>query len=118
VATGGLPGVLDTPVFTAKRRPSREGKATGGISPRARYPTRTSSSRVADIEECPQGLRVRIRRSKTDQEGGGAVVAVWRGSIACPVAAVRDWLAVGGIIEGPVFRRVNKCGQLGREASH
>jgi hypothetical protein len=30
---------------------------------------------VADLEECPEGLRVTIRRSKTDQEGAGAVVA-------------------------------------------
>jgi hypothetical protein len=48
---------------------------------------------VADLAECPEGLRVTIRRSKTDQEGAGAVVAVCRGSIACPVAAVKDWLA-------------------------
>jgi integrase len=49
-----------------------------------------------------------IRRSKTDQEGAGAVVAVCRGSIACPVAAVRDWLDAAGIIEGALFRRVGK----------
>jgi site-specific recombinase XerD len=51
---------------------------------------------VADLEECPEGLRVTIRRSKTDQEGAGAVVAVCRGSIACPLAAVKDWLTVAG----------------------
>ena len=43
-----------------------------------------------------KGLRVAIRRSKTDQGGAGAVVAACRGSIACPVAAVRDWLAAAG----------------------
>jgi site-specific recombinase XerD len=67
---------------------------------------------VANLEECPEGLRVTIRRSKTDQEAAGATVAVCRGSIACPVAAVRDWLAAAGITEGPVFRRVNKGGRL------
>jgi hypothetical protein len=36
------------------------------------------------------------------------VVAVCRGSIACPVAAVRDWLDAAGIIEGALFRRVGK----------
>jgi integrase len=40
------------------------------------------------------------------------VVAVCRGSIACPVAAVKDWLAAAGITEGPLFRRVNKGGRL------
>jgi site-specific recombinase XerD len=59
---------------------------------------------VADLEECPDGLRVTIRRSKTDQEGAGTVVAVCRGSIACPVAAVRDWVTAAGITEGPLFR--------------
>jgi site-specific recombinase XerC len=54
-------------------------------------------------------LDVAIRRSKTDQEGAGAVVAVCRGSIACPVAAVKDWLAAAGINEGPLFRRVGKA---------
>jgi site-specific recombinase XerD len=67
---------------------------------------------VADLEECPEGLRITIRRSKTDQEGAGAVVAVCRGSIACPVAAVRDWLAAAGITEGPLFRRVGKGGKV------
>jgi site-specific recombinase XerD len=67
---------------------------------------------VSDLEECPEGLRVTIRRSKTDQEGAGAVVAVYRGSIGCPVAAVRDWLTAAGITEGALFRRVDKGGNL------
>ncbi len=67
---------------------------------------------VSDIEECPEGLRVRIRKSKTDQEGAGATIAVCRGSIACPVAAVRDWLAAANITEGPVFRPIAKGGKL------
>jgi hypothetical protein len=62
--------------------------------------------------ECPEGLRVTIRRSKTDQEGSGAVVAVCRGSIACPVAAMKEWLAAANIVEGPVFRQVGKGGRL------
>jgi hypothetical protein len=67
---------------------------------------------VADLEECADGLRVTVRRSKTDQEGAGAVVAVCRGSIASPVAAVRDWLATAGITEGPLFGRVGKGGKV------
>jgi site-specific recombinase XerD len=63
---------------------------------------------VEDIEECPEGLRIRIKRSKTDQEGQGAVVAVCRGSIACPVTALRDYLDAAGITSGPVFRRIRR----------
>jgi hypothetical protein len=40
------------------------------------------------------------------------VVAVCRGSIACPVAAVKEWLAAAGIVDGPVFRQVGKGGRL------
>jgi hypothetical protein len=38
-------------------------------------------------------LRVRIRRSKTDQEGQGAEVAILRGCRLRPVEAVQSWLA-------------------------
>jgi site-specific recombinase XerD len=67
---------------------------------------------VEDIQEFPEGLRVTIRKSKTDQEGVGATIAVCRGSIACPVAAIRDWLAAANIAEGPIFRPVGKGGKL------
>jgi integrase len=67
---------------------------------------------VSDIEECPEGLRARIRKSKTDQEGAGATIAVCRGSIACPVAAIKEWLAAAGFLEGPVFRSVRKGGHV------
>jgi hypothetical protein len=35
-----------------------------------------------------------------------------RAAAACPVAAVRDWLAAASIPEGPVFRPVGKGGRL------
>ena len=66
---------------------------------------------VADLEETPEGLRVTVRQSKTDQEGAGAVVPITRGAHACPVAAVRVWLQAAGITEGPVFRPVSKEGR-------
>jgi hypothetical protein len=44
---------------------------------------------VTDLEFCDGGMRVRIRRSKTDQEGGGDTIAIAKGSVACPVKAVR-----------------------------
>jgi integrase len=52
---------------------------------------------LEDIEEAPEGLLVTIRRSKTDQEGIGRKVAIPRGEIACPVAALRAWLEAAGI---------------------
>jgi hypothetical protein len=63
---------------------------------------------VADLEFCDGGLRVHIRRSKTDQEGAGATIAIVPGSIACPVQAVKAWLDAASITTGPVFRAVDK----------
>jgi site-specific recombinase XerD len=63
---------------------------------------------VEDIEESTEGLRVTIRRSKTDQEAQGATIGIPRGSVACPVAALRTWLAAADISGGPVFRPVAK----------
>jgi hypothetical protein len=60
---------------------------------------------VEDIEETPEGALVTLRRSKTDQEGLGRRVAIPRGEIACPVAALRTWLDAAGIAEGAIFRR-------------
>jgi integrase len=63
---------------------------------------------VADLVEVPDGLRVTIRRSKTDQEGLGQEIAIPRGYRLRPVEAVETWLAAAEISSGPVFRAVAK----------
>jgi hypothetical protein len=63
---------------------------------------------VEDIEECPEGLGVRIRTSKTEQEGVGAAVAVCCGSIACPVAAVLDYVKAANITSGALTLRFSR----------
>jgi integrase len=67
---------------------------------------------VEDIEEMAEGFRVTIRRGKTDQEGHGHVIAIRRGMIACPVAALKAWLEAAAITDGPVFRPVAKGGRI------
>jgi site-specific recombinase XerD len=67
---------------------------------------------VADLVEVPEGLRVTIRRGKTDQEAVGAVIAIVRGEVACPVEAVRGWLKAADITEGPVFRSIRRGGHV------
>jgi integrase len=60
---------------------------------------------VEDLAIVPQGMTVRIVRSKTDQEAVGRVVAVPRATgPSCPVGAVLTWLQVAGIRNGAVFR--------------
>jgi integrase len=67
---------------------------------------------VADLAWEDQGLCVTIRRSKTDQEGFGAVVAVPEGRRLTPLLHLRAWLAFSGLTEGPVFRPLWKGGRL------
>ena len=67
---------------------------------------------VADLAWEDKGLRVTIRRSKTDQEGVGAVVAVPEGRRLTPLLHLRAWLAFSGIAEGAVFRPLWKGGRL------
>jgi site-specific recombinase XerD len=67
---------------------------------------------VADLQFEEAGLKVTIRHSKTDQESVGQTIAIARGDTACPVQAVRDWLHAAGITEGPVFRPVDKAGNV------
>jgi site-specific recombinase XerD len=67
---------------------------------------------VEDIEEKAEGVRINIRHSKTDQEGRGEVIAIPRGSIACPVVALMTWIASASITEGAVFRPLAKGGRV------
>jgi site-specific recombinase XerD len=67
---------------------------------------------VADLAEVPDGLRVTIRRSKTDQEGAGQEIAIPRGYRLRPVEAVSMWLAAAEINSGPLFRPVLKGNRL------
>ena len=66
------------------------------------------------------GLVIDLRRSKTDQEAAGRKVGIPIGKkdATCPVRALRQWLANSGIIDGPVFRGVNRHGRLSRRGLH
>jgi integrase len=68
---------------------------------------------VGDLEDTEDGIKITIRRSKTDQEGHGETIAIIRGGASCPVKAVKAWLLAAGINEGSLFRPVAKGGRLG-----
>lgn len=67
---------------------------------------------VADLAWVPEGLRVRVRRSKTDQEGRGQTIGVPYASTLslCAVRCVREWLDEAGITEGAIFRGTSPRG--------
>jgi len=64
------------------------------------------------------GLLIELNRSKSDQEGKGAVIGVPFGSHAetCPVRALRAWLDASSIVSGPVFRHVTRHGRISNSA--
>jgi site-specific recombinase XerD len=69
---------------------------------------------VADLEFGRDGLKVTLRRSKTDQEGQGRKVGIPYGANpeTCPVRSIQAWLEQAEIASGPVFRSINRHGQL------
>ena len=71
---------------------------------------------VDDVRKVDDGLEVNVRFSKTDQGGQGRLVAIPFGSKgSCPVRALQDWLDRAGIVEGPVFRGVDRGGKVSEE---
>jgi integrase len=60
------------------------------------------------------GLTVTLRRSKTDQQGAGRKIGIPYGSNPemCPVRVVQAWIETAGITAGPLFRSINRHGQL------
>ncbi len=71
---------------------------------------------VEDIEEVPEGLKVTIRRSKTDQEGAGDLLVIPR-SNAATLRALKDWMGAAQITSGPLFRSVDRHGKVGNSLS-
>lgn len=69
---------------------------------------------VEDLTFTREGLKVIIRKSKTDQEGQGIEKGIAYGSHpeTCPVRALQDWLEVTGITTGPVFHSINRHGRI------
>jgi site-specific recombinase XerD len=67
---------------------------------------------VENLTEVPEGYRVLIERSKTDQEGRGQTIAIPRGYKLKPVEAVQTWLTAAEISSGYLFRQVGKGGRL------
>ena len=75
---------------------------------------------VEDVVEVAGGLRLRIRRGKTDQSGQGAEIGLPRGRHVetCPLRAFHDWQAVARRRAGPLFRRISTGDRIGDAALH
>ena len=67
-----------------------------------------------DLDFVPEGLKITIRRSKTDQFGEGSVKALpyFDNLQYCPVVTLKNWITVSKIKSGPIFRRFSKGSKL------
>lgn len=64
-----------------------------------------------NVDRTQQGIAITIPRSKTDQEGRGRKIGIPFGRTRwCPVTALEEWLKMGGVDGGPLFRRVDRHG--------
>jgi len=67
-----------------------------------------------DLDFVPEGLKINIKRSKTDQFGEGFTKALpyFDSSQYCPVISLKNWLNISKITSGPIFRRFLKGSKL------
>ena len=67
-----------------------------------------------DLDFVSEGLKINIRRSKTDQFGEGFVKALpyFDNSKYCPVNSLQKWIEISKINSGPLFRRFTKGSKL------
>ena len=67
-----------------------------------------------DLDFVTEGLKINLRRSKTDQFGEGFTKALpyFDNSRYCPVVSLKKWLEISNITSGAVFRRFSKGSRL------
>ena len=67
-----------------------------------------------DLDFVPEGLKINIKRSKTDQFGEGFTKALpyFENSRYCPVVSLKNWIEISKITSGSLFRRFIKGSKL------
>ena len=67
-----------------------------------------------DLDFVPEGLKINLRRSKTDQFGKGFVKGLpyFDSDQYCPVVSLKKWIEISKITSGSLFRRFSKGSKL------
>jgi site-specific recombinase XerD len=67
-----------------------------------------------DLDFVNEGLKINLKRSKTDQFGEGSVKGLpyFDNSVYCPVLSLKNWIEISNIDSGPLFRRFSKGSKL------
>ena len=63
-----------------------------------------------DLDFVEEGLKITLRRSKTDQFGEGLIKGLpyFTNETYCPVTSLKNWINLSQIKTGPIFRRFAK----------
>lgn len=74
---------------------------------------------VEYIEAAPgQGMRCFLPQSKGDRQLQGRTYKVPALTTLCPVAAYYDWIGLSALTAGPVFRSIDRWGNVGKVGLH
>jgi site-specific recombinase XerD len=67
-----------------------------------------------DLEFVFEGLKITVKRSKTDQFGEGLTKGIpyFENIAYCPVTILQKWLNISKITKGPLFRKISKGSRL------
>jgi site-specific recombinase XerD len=67
-----------------------------------------------DLDFVTEGLKINLKRSKTDQFGEGSVKGLpyFDNPQYCPVVSIQKWIEISKITSGPMFRRFIKGSKL------
>ena len=67
-----------------------------------------------DLDFVEEGLKINIKRSKTDQFGAGSTKGLpyFENSQYCPVVSIKKWIEISKINSGALFRRFTKGSNL------
>ena len=78
--------------------------------------TELISINYEDIDFVQEGVKITVRRSKTDQFGEGMIKGLpfFSNEKYCPVTNLKNWLILSKIKTGPIFRRFAKGSILTR----
>jgi site-specific recombinase XerD len=123
--TKGTAPAQKKPTLTDDIRAMVDGTAAGVIGSRDRAlillgfagAFRRSELVGLNVEDCvfsKDGLTIALRQSKTNQQGAGRKIGIPYGSNpeTCPVRTIQAWIEQAGIGAGPLFRSINRHGQV------
>ena len=76
--------------------------------------TELISINLEDLDFVEEGVKITLRRSKTDQFGEGLVKGLpyFTNEKYCPVTSLKNWINLSKIKTGPIFRRFAKSSIL------